>query len=48
MVQVHVEEVWAMRKVVGVATVVAVTAAETIREVMVKVAAVEACAARED
>ena len=46
MAQVHVEEVWAMRKVVGVATVASVTAAETVQEVMAKVAAVEACAAR--
>ena len=39
MAQVHVEEVWAMRKVVGVATVASVTAAETVQEVMAKVAA---------
>ena len=37
--RVHVEEVWAMRKVVGVATVASVTAAETVQEVMAKVAA---------
>ena len=48
MAQVHVEEVWAMRKVVGVATVASVTAAETVQEVMAKVAAVEACEARMD
>jgi hypothetical protein len=46
MVQVHVEEGWAMWMVGGVATVALVTAVATVQEGMAREAAVEAGAAR--
>ena len=42
------DEGWAMQMVGEVATVASVTVAERVQEVMAKVAAVEACAARVD